>query len=52
MKKLTAYLPDLLLLAGACAVSYGTALIYLPAGFIMGGALALLGGVLLSRSPA
>jgi hypothetical protein len=50
VSKLTAFLPDVLLLGGAVALSYGAWLIYQPAGFIVVGALALLGGVLLSRS--
>jgi hypothetical protein len=50
VSKLTAFLPDALLLGGAGALAYGAWLIYQPAGFIVAGALALLGGVLLSRS--
>lgn len=38
------------MLAGAAAVAYGAWLVYAPAGFIAGGAFALFGGVILSRS--
>lgn len=34
-------LPDLLALGGAAAVAYGASLVYLPAGYIVGGVLAL-----------
>jgi hypothetical protein len=34
-------LPDLLALGGAAAVAYGARLVYLPAGYIVGGILAL-----------
>lgn len=34
-------MPDLLALGGAAAVAYGAHMVYLPAGYIVGGALAL-----------
>lgn len=46
MKKLTAAIPDLLIVAGAGSVSYGAWLIYAPAGFVVGGLLALAFGIL------
>jgi hypothetical protein len=46
MKKI---LPDLLLLSGAGLLSYGSWLIYPPAGFVVGGILVLIQGVMMSR---
>ncbi len=40
---------DLLLVAGAVMVSVGAALIYAPAGWLAGGALTIVGGVLAAR---
>ena len=52
MKQLTRalarYAPDLVLVAGATAVAVGAGMIYLPAGFIAGGLLAILGAVFAS----
>ena len=45
------WLPDVMLIAGAAAVSYGAWLCYPPAGFIVGGALTLYAGVRLSAVP-
>lgn len=45
MQKLILALPDALIVAGAAGVSYGAWLVYTPAGFIVGGLLALAGGV-------
>lgn len=39
-------LPTLVLLAGAAAITVGAGLIYIPAGFITGGGLAVAGAVL------
>ena len=50
--KLSANVPDLLMLAGAASLSYGAWLIYSPAGWITGGLLLLVAGVLASRSEA
>jgi hypothetical protein len=43
------YLPDVMMIAGACLVSYGAALIYFPAGYLVGGAFAISFGYLLAR---
>lgn len=52
MKKLSKALsrlgPDLVLIAGAAAVAVGAGMIYLPAGLIAGGVLAITGAVLSS----
>lgn len=41
--------PDAMLLGGAAAVAYGAGLVFVPAGFIVGGVLLLVGGYLASR---
>lgn len=46
MQKLISALPDALIVAGGCAVSYGAGLIVPAAGFIVGGLLMLTFGVL------
>lgn len=43
------WLPDMLMFGGAAGISYGASLIYLPAGFVVGGILAVVGGVVLAR---
>lgn len=43
---LMSHLGELVLLAGAAAVSVGCGMIYLPAGLIAGGGLAIAGAVL------
>ncbi len=48
-KALNAMLPTILLVFGAVAVSGGVAMIYLPAGVISVGVLAIICGVLLIR---
>lgn len=48
-KRLSAMLPTMLLVSGAVGVSCGVAMIYLPAGVIAAGVLAIIGGVLLIR---
>lgn len=48
-KGLSAMLPTMLLVLGAAAVSGGVAMIYLPAGVIAAGCLAIICGVLLIR---
>lgn len=48
-KGLSAMIPTILLVLGAIAVSCGVAMIYLPAGVIAAGVLAIIGGVLLIR---
>ena len=50
LAKAHAHMPDALMLAGASTIAYGAGLIYEPAGYIVGGLLALVGGVLLARS--
>jgi len=45
----TSILPDILMLAGAAGISYGAWLVYQPAGFLVGGGLVLLAGVLCAR---
>lgn len=49
---LTSVLPDVLMLAGAGGLSYGAWLIFEPAGFLVAGTLALIGGVLTARVAA
>ena len=49
LKCLSTMLPTILLVLGATAVSCGVAMIYLPAGVIAAGTLAIVGGVLLIR---
>lgn len=44
------HIPDLLLVAGAGLLSYGAWLVYQPAGFIVGGLLVLVSGVVTSRA--
>ena len=44
--------PDALMLAGVTGISYGAWLVYAPAGFIVGGAFLLAGGVLAARRGA
>lgn len=41
--------PDVLMLSGATSIGYGAWLIYPPAGFIVGGMLAVAGGVLAAK---
>ncbi len=43
------YLPDLLIVAGAASVAFGAWLAWPPAGYIVGGVLALLGGIKIAR---
>lgn len=45
-KALAKYAPDLVMLAGAAAVAVGAGMIYLPAGVIAAGILAIAGTVL------
>lgn len=41
--------PDAMILSGVASVSYGAWLVYEPAGFIAGGILSLVGGILVAR---
>lgn len=43
------WLPDVLMVAGAGAVSYGSSMVYLPAGWMVGGVFALVAGWLTAR---
>lgn len=43
------WLPDALMVFGAWSIAYGAWMIYAPAGHIVGGTLAVAGGVLLAR---
>ena len=44
------HIPDLLLITGAAAVAYGAWLVYQPAGFIVGGVLVIVQGVMQARA--
>jgi hypothetical protein len=48
-KLINSLLPDVLMLGGAAALSYGAWLIYAPAGYLVGGCLLLVAGVLAAR---
>jgi hypothetical protein len=43
------HIPDVFLIAGAGAISYGAWLIYEPAGFVVAGLLALIAGVRMAK---
>ena len=47
MKK---HIPDALLVVGGCSLSAGAALIYTPAGYIVGGILLLVAGIITSKA--
>jgi hypothetical protein len=49
MQKLTAILPDALIIAGAAALSFGAWLLHPAAGFITAGVLLVSGGVVAGR---
>ncbi len=44
-----AWLPDALMVAGAAAVAVGAGMVYVPAGWIVGGCFAIVAGVLVAR---
>lgn len=48
MKTLTKLAPDLMLIAGAAAVSYGAWAVYPPAGWIVAGAFTIYAGMRLA----
>jgi hypothetical protein len=50
MKHITNHLPDVLMVGGAAALAYGSGLIHPAAGFIVGGILSMLAGVLAART--
>lgn len=52
MNALKGWVPDVLMLAGVIGISFGAWLVYPPAGFIVGGAFLLAGGVLSARRGA
>jgi hypothetical protein len=52
MKKLIQALPDTLIVAGGCALSYGAGLLHPAAGFIVGGVLMIALGVIAARKVA
>ncbi len=47
--RIAGLVPDALMVAGTGAVAYGTWMIYPPAGFIVGGVLTVVGGILAAR---
>lgn len=49
VKHLSGWLPDALMVGGAAALAYGASLVYPPAGWLVGGALAIVGGVVAAR---
>lgn len=49
---LAAWMPDALLLCGGVSIAWGAGMVYAPAGYIVGGVLAVSAGYLLARSPA
>lgn len=53
MKRIAAAIPSLLIdasgIAGVCLVSYGSWLVYAPAGFIVGGMLLIVAALTLGR---
>ena len=46
------WLPDVLMLSGAGTIAYGAALIYAPAGLLVGGGFLFAAGVLAARKGA
>jgi hypothetical protein len=49
-KLIISILPDVLMLSGACGVSYGAWLVYEPAGYLVGGVLLMTAGILGARA--
>lgn len=49
-KRAGGWTPDALMLLGAAAISYGAGLMYLPAGFVVGGLLAIGAGYLSAKA--
>lgn len=43
------WLPDVLMMSGAVGISYGAALVYVPAGYVTGGLFALAAGWFLAK---
>lgn len=50
MKQIKDMIPDALMIVGASALAYGAGLAYVPAGFVVGGLLLLVAGVVLARA--
>ncbi len=50
VKRAGGWTPDALMLSGAGAISYGAGLMYLPAGFVVGGLLAIGAGYLSAKA--
>ena len=50
MKFIKSLIPDFLILGGSAAISYGSYLIHEPAGFIAGGVIGSVIGVLMVRA--
>jgi len=50
LQTLASWVPDALIVAGVCGLSYGARLAYEPAGYIVGGALVLAAGVLSAKA--
>lgn len=50
MKTIKAIVPDVVMIAGWAGVSYGAWTVYEPAGFIVGGVLAIMGGIVMARA--
>jgi hypothetical protein len=46
MQKITSAIPDVLIVAGSLALSYGAGLLHLAAGFVTAGLLMIAGGVI------
>lgn len=49
MKQLASLVPDLLMVGGAVAISFGAWMMYAPAGYVVGGLLSLVAGVIMAR---
>lgn len=47
--KVASWTPDVLMVVGAASVSYGSGLVYMPAGFIVAGILAAGAGYLIAK---
>lgn len=49
IKTISGWLPDALMVGGAASMSYGAALVYTPAGWLVAGLFGLVGGIVLAR---
>lgn len=50
MKQINSMLPDVLMIGGAVALSYGAWLVYPAAGFVVAGLLSMAAGILSARA--